>query len=368
MTLKRNPTDVPGCYSYLLADGSLRYGAVVDVRGAWGRERVQRRKEGFARLRDAKEWRLREQTEVLAGKTGAGGNRTFGWWVGEWLELRADDLEYHTRVNYRISLDHFSELFPMALNKITPADLESVMVKLRRKYKPGYAGQLRTRLSICLGAAVRFGLIAQNPAKGTTPIRPDRASRVVWDAETIKRILDATKDDERWGLVFRLLAESWMRVGEACGLRWGDVDLDGGTVRVARTMRPSESGWVVGERTKTPSGARTIYISTQLVTMLRAWKDRQRFQKADTGLVIDRTPGGVRFHLDRLCADLEIAHAGPHMFRHAGITMAMRAGLDPRIVQQKAGHSNVSFTMQRYYWPNSEDHREMADRIAKLLG
>src|SRR5687767_10739398 len=105
--MKQTPTDVPGCYSYTLADGSLRYGAVVDVRGAWGKARVQKRKNGFGRLRDAKEWRLREQTDVLAGKTEAGGSRTFGWWVAEWLDLRSDDLEFATRTNYRVTLKKF---------------------------------------------------------------------------------------------------------------------------------------------------------------------------------------------------------------------------------------------------------------------
>jgi integrase len=368
--MKHKPAGVPGVYSYELKDGSVLYGAIVDVRGSWGKERVQKRKEWFARLRDAKEWRLREQTDVLAGKTEAGGSRTFGWWVGEWLDIRSDDLEFSTRANYRVTLKKFAALYHMPLGKITPADIESILVQLRRQYRPGYVVRIRGSVSACFRSAMRLGLVGHNPVVGTSPIRPDRSDRVVWDAETVRRILEETHDDERWGMAWRLLAETWMRIGEACGLRWSDIDLDRRTIRVARTMRNADGGWVVGKSTKTKSSVRTLFISDQLAAMLRAWKDRQRFRgvKREEGLVIDRTPQAARKELLRVCARLGMPGQGPHMFRHAGITMAMRAGEDGRVVQQKAGHSNVAFTMQRYYHPHAEDHRQMTDRMVKLLG
>jgi integrase len=365
--MKRNPTDVPGCYSYLLADGSLRYGAVVDVRGAWGKERLQRRKEGFARLRDAKEWRTGELAGVLAGKTSVGGSRTFGWWVQEWIELRSGEWEHSTLQIHRAHMKKFAALFWTPLIKLTPADFESVLVRLRGTHKASTVGLVRSRLVSCLNGAVNLGLLARNPAKGTTPIRPDRGRREVWDATRVKALLDGTRDDAEWHIIWRLMAETWMRVGEACGLRWGDVDLSGAELRVERTMRREVGGWVVGDTAKTKGAVRVIPLGDGLVAELRAWRDQQRFTGGGER-VVGVTPKQVLVEMARTCERLELPVVGPHMLRHAGATMAIRAGIEPRLVMQRLGHTNIAFTLQTYVHPNEDDHRQAADRLAKLLG
>jgi integrase len=48
--------------------------------------------------------------------------------------------------------------------------------------------------------------------------------------------------------------------------------------------------------------------------------------------------------------------------------MAIRAGIEPRLVMQRLGHTNIAFTLQTYVHPNEDDHRQAADRLAKLLG
>jgi integrase len=363
----RSPTDVPGVYSYLLADGSLRYGAVVDVRGAWGSERVQRRKEGFLKLREAKEWRTGELAGVLAGKTSVGGSRTFGWWVQEWIELRSGEWEHSTLQIHRAHMKKFAALFGIPLVKLTPADFESVLVRLRETHKASTVALVRSRVVSCLNGAVNLGLLARNPAKGTTPIRPDRGRREVWDAAQVKVLLETTSGDERWEVVFRLLAESWIRVGEACGLRWGDIDFGARTMRIARTARREKGGWVVGDSAKTKGSARVIPLSDDMLAALRVWKDRQRFS-GERGTVFELTPKQILVELRRICEQLGIPHVGPHMLRHAGATMAIRAGIEPRLVMQRLGHTSIAFTLQKYVHPNEDDHRQAADRLAKLLG
>ena len=242
-----------------------------------------------------------------------------------------------------------------------------MLVGLRERFAPYSVKVTRASLSACFAAAVNLGLVSRNPVKSTTPIRLDRGRKDVWSPEQVRALLTVTQDDEQWGVVFRLLAETWMRVGEACGLRWGDIDFAAGTVRVGRTMRLESDGWIVGDDPKTRAGVRTIPVSPVLVDMLRQLKDRQRFRSMlDT--VLDTNPDRVRDRLYRICRDQGWERAGPHMLRHAGATMAAAAGMEPRVMQERLGHSHISMTLSRYVHPNQEAHRQAADAVARLLG
>lgn len=364
--MKRVPTGTQGVYSYQLEDGTTRYGAVVDVRGAWGKKRTQRRKEGFHKLREAKAWRVAELASVLRGDAASGGDNTFGWWVREWLQLREGDLEWGTLQLYRLWLGKFAAFNDVPLRKVTPVEVETALVAMRRVYAWSTVNRMRAVLSACFNAAVNLGMIPRNPVQGTSVGKKDRAAKNYWDEATVRRLLDATKDDERWGVVWRLLAETWMRVGEACGLRWGDIDFAAKTIRIERTMRVGEGGWVVGSTAKTRASVRTVPMSDTLAAMLLATRDRRRFRGVQ-GLVLDTNPGIVRTALEDACARIGVDAVGPHMLRHAGATMAIRAGIGERIVQQRLGHTNVGFTLSVYVHPNEDDHRRAGDVVAALL-
>jgi integrase len=362
----RNPTDVPGVYSYLLADGSLRYGAVVDVRGAWGRERVQRRKEGFLKLKDAKAWRVEKMSEVASGKTELGRGRTFGWWRREWVEMKSPDWQYASRQMYEAHLSKFSSLDDTPLDKIGPVDIEMILVRLRSKYKASTLRTIRAMISGCFNAAVSLDLIARNPTRGAIRIRPDQDQREFWVAEQVEALVSGRAHDERWGPVWSLLAETWIRVGEACALRWGDIDFANGVMRVERTMRWGPDGWTVGTKAKTAASIRRIVLSPELVALLRTWKDRQRFSGARDS-VIDSNPHEVRAELRAACDYCGLPVITPHMFRHAGATIAHRLGMEASVIQQRLGHASSMFTLDMYVHPNLDDQRKAAQAIWRLL-
>jgi integrase len=359
-------TKAQGVYQHTLKDGSLRYEAVVDLQRAYGKGRLQKRRR-FETLKAARDWRTEQLGEVLSGRTDTGGSRTLGWWVSEWLELREGDLEFATARNYRRSLDKFVNLYRTPLNKLLPADIEVELVRIRQRHAHRTSVEIRKALSVCLNAAVNLGLIGRNPVRGTSVGRPDRGAKYVWDAAQVKVLLDGTSGDEVWGAFWRTLAETWMRVGEACGLRWEDIDFGRREIHVKRTARMSADGWVVGDTAKTRTSVRVLPFSDELARMLLVERDRARF-RGEPGRVFATHPDHARQALHRACNKIGIERIGPHMLRHAGATMAARAGMDPRIIQQRLGHTSVAFTMQRYVWPNQDDHRQAADLVTRLLG
>jgi integrase len=91
-----------------------------------------------------------------------------------------------------------------------------------------------------LGAAVRDGLIATNPADKAVPPSAREATSPemrAWDDVQLRRFLDWSKDSgDEMRVAWSLLALTGMRRGEALALRWGDVDFDGATIAVRRAV------------------------------------------------------------------------------------------------------------------------------------
>src|SRR5690606_22562509 len=108
--------------------------------------------------------------------------------------------------------------------------------------------------------AVRWGRLARNPADATDPPRGGAKSDGVqaWDAATLRTFLTRSREaGDRLHAMWVLLATTGMRRGEATGLRWKDVDLDKGRLRVVQTITQIRSEVAIGEP-KTSQGRRSI--------------------------------------------------------------------------------------------------------------
>jgi len=181
----------------------------------------------------------------------------------------------------------------------------------------------------------------------------------VWSSEQLRLFLDSTAGDEL-GVLWRFLAATGCRRGEALGLRWSDVDLAARTATIVR-QRTIASGSVVEGSPKTSAGARTVSLDNGTVAALRL-RHRQQAQDRlaagrswiDTGLVFTHQNGGglwpqmvtARFKQSALV--LGLPHIGVHGLRHTAATFMIASGINPKVVQQRLGHAHVSVTLGLY--------------------
>jgi integrase len=94
-----------------------------------------------------------------------------------------------------------------------------------------------------------------------------------WTKEQLKAFLEAMKD-ERLSPLWHTIAMTGMRRGEAIGLRWSDVDLEGGRLSVRRALIPSGREVIVSEP-KTAKGRRVIALDPGTVEVLKGQAARQ---------------------------------------------------------------------------------------------
>jgi len=180
--------------------------------------------------------------------------------------------------------------------------------------------------------------------------------------------------------VWLLAANTGMRRGELIGLRWSAVDLERGTIAVVRAHAVVRYGEVTASEPKTARGRRAIAIDAGTVAALRSHRARQAAERlavgpgwADTDLVFTRADG-TAIHPQRLTAWFEQAarRAGLpairlHDLRHSYATLALGAGVHPKVVSERLGHATVAMTLDVYSHVTPTMQREAAAAVAAIL-
>lgn len=242
-------------------------------------------------------------------------------------------------------------------------------------------------LSAVLEYAISRDLIAVNGARGVKVIgRRDEGSKKITPPSkaAMRALIENADPDFKVRLVFA--AATGVRAGELHALRWRHLDLKAGEV----TIETRVDAYREEDVTKTAAGMRTVPLSAAVVKMLKAWRLRSSFAKADH-LVFPNRKGKYEGHANmvkrRFNPACEAARLGEHVkvgedetgepvtrfkrsinwhaLRHFAVSTWIEAGMSPKTVQTFAGHSSLQVTMDRYghLFP-SDDHRRAMDAIA----
>ena len=156
-----------------------------------------------------------------------------------------------------------------ALGTITGADVEALLLALEPTLAASTRRSLYAALRAVFDTAVRDRLLATNPVAAVR--RPKLPVREAGHLEPgqLHALLDAAREDPL-GPLWVLLAGTGMRRGEALALRWADVELDGGQLRVRRTLGRVDGVGIVENEPKTQQSRRTIALAGPVVEALRA--------------------------------------------------------------------------------------------------
>ncbi len=229
-----------------------------------------------------------------------------------------------------------------------------------------------------LADAEKWGRVAQNVAAKASPPRPRKVEMKTWGREELARFAEVTAGTQ-FGALWRLLAATGMRRGEACGLRWEDVDFESGTVTI-RSARVVVDHTVIESRPKTATSFRTVALDDGTVDALRAHRTRQVDQKrewgdayTDSGLVVTWEDGRpvhpniVSKTFTRTLDDAGLPPIRLHDLRHSHATAGLEAGVPAKVMSERLGHSSVKITLDTYSHVRPAFDREAARKTAAHL-
>ena len=219
-------------------------------------------------------------------------------------------------------------------------------------------------LHAALEEAVRGDLIPRNPATHANKPKVRQEEIEPLDAGQARSLLDAARGD-RFEALYVLCLTSGLRQGEALGLKWGDIDLDAGTLRVNRQLlrvrgEDGKPGKLEFSEPKN-SSKRTVGLPQRAVSALKSHHKRQYEEKlraalyADQGLVFASGRGSpldaqnvVNRHFKPLLKRAELPDIRFHDLRHSCLSLLAQRGEPIRDLQALAGHATAAFTLQRY--------------------
>lgn len=241
--------------------------------------------------------------------------------------------------------------------------------------------RIHATLRKALGDAVKWGRIPRNPAVAADPPKikaGDRKEMKTWTARELQAFLQSVKGTRLYPL-WLVLATTGMRRGEALGLRWEDVDMQNARISVRQSMTTVGYEIRVGEP-KTGRG-RNISLDPATVAALKALRQQQREEQmlwkkagySDSGYVF-RQENGLPYHPNRITKVFEdaVETSGQprirlHDLRHTFATLALGAGVHPKVVSERLGHASITITLDTYSHAIPALHEEAAIKIASLI-
>jgi integrase len=272
---------------------------------------------------------------------------------------------------------------------------------------------------------MRWQLVAQNAAALADPPKVTTREVVPLNPEQAKQLMAAARDHRLFAFVAVALG-CGLRLGEALGLKWDDVDLDVGTLQVRHALQrlggnPAARRPLVAERRrllaairaaedrsqrvalaneldavrrrlrgikttlqlvepKSARSRRTVMLPAVAVAALRTHRRRQLEARLaagegwhDLGFVFT-TPIGTpadphNIHKDfrQLLNEAKLPRFRIHDLRHSCATLLHAQGVDPRTIMQTLGHSQVSLTLNTYAHVLPALQKDAADKLNAIL-
>lgn len=353
-------------------------------------ERRQVTKGGFATAKEAAEAHSRAKVEVAEHRYVVVSDITVAdYLMNEWLPSVKTTIRPSTHVSYagHVSNHIIPGIGSLQLQALTPAAINARYAYLLengrgqgRGLSPATVHHVHVTLHRALRDAVRWRRLHHNPADAADPPRASahRKEMEVWTGDELRTFLTSVSGSPLYPL-WLLLSTTGMRRGEALGLHWEDLAVASRKVSIRRSLSMLHGLPVVTEP-KTRRGSRTIPLDPATVDALVAHRRGQYEARMLGGdkwtdsLYVFTKPLGDRLDPNyvTLCFKKAVKAAGLrpirlHSLRHTYATLALAAGMNPRDLSARLGHSTVAFTLDVYSHAVAALEVESADAVAALI-
>ena len=307
---------------------------------------------------------VRALTDSASGYTFDTETMTVGEYLDRWLNdsdrgsVRTSTYERHEQI---VRL-HLKPAFGrVKLAKLTPAHVQGLYRhKLDSGLSPATVQKIHVVLHKALAQALKWNLIPRNAADAVKAPRPAAEEMRPLSPDEARKLMEAAQGDKLEAL-YVLAVHTGMRQGELLALKWDDVDLNEGVIRIRRTLARSGGRIALGEP-KTKGGRRPVYLTGAAVEALRTHLDRQLEDierlgdlYRDHGLVFTSEVGTLinptnlrRRSFAPLLEKAGLTRIRFHDLRHTCATLLLTRNVHPKYVQELLGHATVAITLDTY--------------------
>ena len=307
-------------------------------------------------------------------------NMTVSEWLDKWLTeylpgtVRPQTVDRHRRIVNTYIKPHIGK---KKLAFLSTNEVQRMYVKLKKtgriKKHPVYGYELADNTVIDIHAtlhraleiAVNNHLILKNPTKATVrPKKKKKDLQILNDAE-LDILMQSMDDDKEWGDFFYLELTTGLRRGEICGLRWRDFDEKEGVIRIKTSISLLKGGVIYEGGPKTDESKRKILLPKTTADRLR---NRKRISEWIFPNILNPSlpiaPPAAYRKAKSLVRKLNLPNISFHDLRHTFATHALATGVDAVTLSTILGHTNPSFTVDRYTHVTGD----MQKRASEIVG
>lgn len=273
------------------------------------------------------------------------------------------------------------------LNKLQPLHIETLYSDMLRNGRiDGKGGLSKTTvehhhrvLKKALSKAVKWQYLGRNPCDAVDPPKPEKKDIQTLTVEETQQFIEKAKGSNIY-LPILLAVTTGIRLGEVCGLRWMDIDLDNKRLSIRQVIGESRRYGIIIKEPKTKNSKRSIALSKTTVEALRQYKAEVSKLRLQLGiglkkedLIFEKTPGDrltptrVSSAYNWFIHKNKLKRVSFHALRHTHATHLLEGNIHPKIVSERLGHATIGITLNTYshVLPNMQE--EAANKIDELF-
>lgn len=363
-----------------------KWNFVLDIgRDPITNKRRQKSKGGFSTKKEAEAACAKLINQVESEQYTEQSKMPFSEFLKQYLKTKETLIKKNTLANYKRHIE--SNINPylgkLQLAKITPNDITGLYSLLlsEREGKKGLAatsiGDVHKVIYNALDQALRYEYIIRNPAALVKRPRAVKSEIQVWDLKQATQFLKVAEADRTY-IAFLLALTTGMRQGEILGLRWKDINMKEGTLRIVQTL--SHDGKELTAGAKTDAGNRVISIDPKTVAELKKYKKKLIAEQVEAieyntklDLVMPTSVGSILIPRNlmrsyyRLIDDAKVPKIKFHDLRHTHATLLLKQGAHPKIVSERLGHAGVRTTLDIYSHVLPDMQKDAATTFGKMF-
>jgi len=336
----------------------------------------------FDTQQEANAWRqkmneLRRQGLVLTG------SKIFlSKFLDDWLVIAENSVRPNTYLQYsQIVHQHIvPSLGKILLKDLRPDHVQALYTKkLAGETSPRTTKMIHSVIHRSLNHALKLGLVVRNVSDMVTlPKVPQKEMQTLNDYQA--RQLIQAAEGSRYQVLFWVAISTGLRQGEILGLKWSDLDWNTGRMKIQRQVQRRKGEGLVFCEPKSASGRRQIKLGKTTLEKLREYKEMQYKEKILAGDkwqyydLIFPSPIGTPLDSSNVTKVYKkcLKEAGLpdlrfHDLRHTAATLMLQQGINPKIVQERLGHSDISLTLNTYSHVLPSMQEEAAEKMDELL-
>jgi integrase len=304
--------------------------------------------------RIVRDWLLGVRTALKDGSFVADETITLAAFLDRYFETVAvPTLKPKTLENYGYLIrKHIKPaLGPLRLTRLTPVHLQQFYAdKLASGLSRRTVEFIHSILHKALSHAFKWGLVSRNVADLVDAPRPGKTEMQVWTLAQVKIFLEAVRD-HKYFPIYVLAIFCGLREGEVLGLHFEDLDLPHARLHVRHTVQYIAGQGLIISQPKTDTSRRPVSLPGVALAVMNQYLPTRTPQ---TGLIFTTShgtpvpPREVLRHFKLTEAALGLPVIRFHDLRHTHASLLFAAGVHPKLVQERLGHSNIAMTLDLY--------------------